>query len=103
VIFSISKKKDHSILKTLDYQLKTPEFYPEILSLAVFYGRKCQADIIEIPFECAEPIQNEILGKILLQKRGRIYQCHPKSFDSPLAKAWSDIRFHLYDGDMAFS
>ena len=90
-------------LKTLDFHFNDPKQYKNILALAIHYGRKYKADTIEIPEEVAVFLKNSISGKILLQNKERIYQCHPYSEESPLAGAWHDIRLHLYDGDMAFS
>jgi hypothetical protein len=103
VVFSISQKEGSFILKTLDFQLKDSSQHPWILALAVHYGKKFEVDTIELPSEVASHLQTSLLGKILLQEKKRIYQCHPESNDSPLAGAWDDINLHLYDGDMAFS
>jgi len=103
VVFSISQKEGSFVLKTLDFQFKDSNQHPWILALAVHYGKKFKVDTIEIPWEAASYLQTSLLGKTLLQEKTRIYQCHPKSNDSPLAGAWHDINLHLFDGDMAFS
>ena len=103
VVFSVSKKESNVAVKTLDFKFSDPSQYRYILALAVHYGKMYKADTIEIPDEVALPLKTGILGKLLLQAKMRVYQCHPKSDDSPLAGAWHEIRRHLYDGDMAFS
>ena len=103
VVFSVSQKPGGIALKTLDFCFHDPAQYPVILALAVRYARQYHADTVEVPAEIAGSLQNTLLGKLLLVKKTRIYQCHPKAEDSPLAKAWADIELHLYDGDMAFS
>jgi len=102
-VFSVSRKGTHIFLKTLDFQLIEPAYDQYILALALHYGQQFRADTIEVPHEVAQYLQGSLLGKILLQEKQRIYQCMPKSNDSPLAQSWPDIRLHLYDGDMAFS
>jgi hypothetical protein len=103
VVFSISQKESGSAVKTLDFSFANSSLYPYVLALAVHYGKRYAADTIEIPEEMATSLKISLLGKLLLQYKKRIYQCHPKSEDSPLAAAWHDIKLHLYDGDMAFS
>jgi len=87
----------------LDYQLSSPEANEIILGLALHYGRLFNASVIEVPEKVAKLMQSSLFGRILLQRKERIYQCHPKTESSPLAGTWQEIEFHLYDGDMAFS
>lgn len=103
VVFSISQKPGGVALKTLDFSLQDPRQIPVILALAVRYARSYRADTIEVPAEVVSSLQSSLLGKLLLVEKNRIYQCHPKSADSPLAQAWHHIELHLFDGDMAFS
>ncbi len=103
IVFSVSQKGDTIAVKILDFRLRDTTQYPFILALAVHYGRLNNADTIEIPDEVALCLETSILGKMLLQTKLRIYQCRPKSENSPLARAWYNITRHLYDGDMAFS
>jgi len=72
------------------------------LALALRYGQTYDAETIEFPAEIAVHMTDG-LQKVLLQPKERIYQCMPKSDDSPLAQLWNNISFHLWDGDMAFS
>ena len=101
VVFSISQKPSGTVLKTLDFHILDMDQY--ILALAVRYARKYQADTIEVPVEVVKGFEGSLLGKLLLVKKTRIYQCHPMGKESPLAKAWHKLELHLYDGDMAFS
>jgi GNAT superfamily N-acetyltransferase len=103
VVFSISQKGNNVALKILDYRVSDVSQYASILALAVHYGKRLNADILEIPDEVAGMLKGSLLGWILLIAKSRIYQCFPKSEESPLAKAWVDLELHLYDGDMAFS
>ena len=103
VVFSVSQKGRGFALKTLDFRFTNPSDQRCVLALAIKFGRQYQAGTIEIPQEAASYLQDSILGKLLLDEKKRIYQCMPKSDDSPLAQSWQEMTLHLYDGDMAFS
>lgn len=103
VVFSISQKKNGVVIKTLDYSIQDPQQYQQILALAVHLGKQNDAVTIEVPAEVAQTLTGSRLGRMLLLKKTRIYQCYPSSESSPLANNWEDIALHLYDGDMAFS
>jgi len=103
VVFSISKKPGGMAVKTLDFRSQGEAQLDAILALALRYARQYQADTIEVPAEVAGKLQGSLLGRLLLVEKSRIYQCHPKAADSPLAQAWQQIELQLYDGDMAFS
>ena len=103
VIFSISQKGNDVALKILDYRVSNFSQYASILALAVQYGKEFNADILEIPDDVAGMLKGSLLGWVILLAKRRIYQCLPKSEESPLAKAWLDLELHLFDGDMAFS
>ncbi len=103
VVFSVSQKGEQVMLKALDYAFASSADQQLVLTLAVYYGRKYRADTIELPRQAVEKLRRTLLGKILLHKKERIYQCMPKSEDSPLAQAWEEMALKLVDGDMAFS
>ncbi len=102
VVFSISSKGEQTSLKTRDFRFSQPSYERAVLALALRYAREYGAATIEIPAETAAHLP-EKLGKLLLQRKERIYQCMPQSEDSPLARLWPEISLHLWDGDMAFS
>ena len=101
-VFSVSQQGERTVVKTRDFRFRQPSYERAVLALALQYGRTYEAATIEIPAEIASHLPAG-LRKVLLQPKERIYQCMPKSDDSPLAQFWNDIRFHLWDGDMAFS
>jgi GNAT superfamily N-acetyltransferase len=101
-VFSVSQKGEKIALKALDFRFTQQFDERAVAALALKYARRYNADSIEIPAEIAKLLLGW-LGKLLLQQKERIYQCMPKSDDSPLAKLWPDITLHLFDGDMAFS
>lgn len=102
VVFSVSDKGTQTVLKTRDFRFSQPSYKRAVLGLALRYAREHNAATLEIPAEIAAHLPNR-LGKLLLQPKERIYQCMPKSEDSPLAQLWEEITLHLWDGDMAFS
>lgn len=102
VVFSVSAKGERTTLKTRDFRFSQPSYERVVLGLALRYARHFDAVNIEIPAEIAAHLPNQ-LRKLLLQPKERIYQCMPKSEDSPLAQLWPEISLHLWDGDMAFS
>ena len=101
-VFSASQQGEKTVLKTRDFRFEQPSYERAVLALALRYGREYDAETIELPMEAARYIPGK-LQKVLLQPKERIYQCMPKSDDSPLALLWQEINFHLWDGDMAFS
>jgi GNAT superfamily N-acetyltransferase len=101
-VFSVSQQGEKTVLKTRDFRFEQPSYERAVLALALRYSRENNAETIELPEEIARYIPAK-LRKVLLQPKERIYQCMPKSDDSPLALLWQEIRFHLWDGDMAFS
>ena len=102
VVFSASQQGQKTVLKTRDFCFEQPSYERAVLALALRYGRAHNAETIEFPAEIAVHFPKR-LGKVLLQPKERIYQCMPKSDDSPLAQLWQEVSFHLWDGDMAFS
>jgi hypothetical protein len=101
-VFSASQKGEKAALKLLDFRFAQPSFQRAALALALRYGREYGANTIELPGEITSFLPKN-LARSLLQRKERIYQCMPKSEDSPLAQHWNEITLHLYDGDMAFS
>lgn len=101
-VFSISQQGETTVVKTRDFRLEQPSYERTVLALALQYGRTYNAAAIELPAEIANHLPQR-LQKALLQPKERIYQCMPKSDDSPLAQVWDQINLHLWDGDMAFS
>jgi len=48
-------------------------------------------------------LDNAMLGKLIVTKKQRICQVHPKSEDSPLGLAWRDLKQSYVDGDTPFT
>ncbi len=103
VVFSVTEKGKSISLKILDFAFFDAVDFRYVLALAIKMGQRYEADVIEMPREIADLMYSTLLGRLLLHEKQRIYQAMPKSEISPLAQAWPDLVFHLYDGDMSFS
>ena len=103
VVFSVSQKEKYVALKILDFSFANAVEFRYIFALAIKIGQQYKADTIEMPHEIATLMRSTLLGRLLLHEKQRVYQAMPKDKKSPLAQAWPDLVFHLYDGDMSFS
>ncbi|MEX2160843.1 MAG: GNAT family N-acetyltransferase [Anaerolineales bacterium] len=100
VCFQSSRIGGRRVLKVLDYQLTQPGL---LLPATLQQARRVRADLIEGPAELAAPLAGSRLGRILVHRRQRTLQVHPRAADSPMAQAWAHIEQTYCDGDMAFT
>ncbi len=103
VVYQISGKSTHKMIKVLDWKIDHADRNKIVLALAARLGDEFQADNIELPYQVGLAIPSPTHKIVLLHEKERVYQCHPKDAKSPLAKAWPQIDFKLADGDMPFS
>ncbi len=103
LVFQVSGKPHHVTVKVLDWGIDDRNANQIVLAQAIQVGNHYQADIIELPFQAGKAIPSSVHKIVLLHEKERVYQCHPKSSDSPLARAWPELEFKLADGDMPFS
>jgi GNAT superfamily N-acetyltransferase len=103
IVFSVSDIRSDIVLKLMDIRLANREDEKYTLPLVLKYAQTFHADRIDLPKEQAESLAGSFLKSILLQKKFRVTQCHPKDDQSPLAKAWPRMQLNYCDGDMAFS
>jgi len=103
IIFQASQSHDLRTMKTLDTVFCESGDERYILPLAFRFAREFKAHQIDLPAEAVSKFKNTWLGRILLNRRERIYQGMPSSEESPLARTWEEIRFQYTDGDMPFS
>jgi GNAT superfamily N-acetyltransferase len=103
VVFQLTSVGDRTEVKTLDVSLASASDQRLILPLALGYARRFNACLVSLPEAAVVDFRQTRLGKILLLRRERIYQCMPRSQGSPLAHAWESITFTFSDGDMPFS
>jgi GNAT superfamily N-acetyltransferase len=95
--------QEHGEVKTLDVSLADSVDQSNLLPLALRYARQYHASLVSLPEAAVDGFRKTLLGKMLLLRRERIYQCMPRSKESPLAQAWERITFTFSDGDMPFS
>lgn len=100
VVFQFSQIGQAKVLKVLDVLLSDTNV---VLPLALKLGKEKQADEIIMSTAYAHHVKRNLLGRLLLVGRERIYQISPRAEDSPLAKHWREIKLDYCDGDMAFS
>jgi GNAT superfamily N-acetyltransferase len=103
IVFSVSTIRSEIVLKLMDISLTSRNDERFVLPLVLKFGQMFLADRIELPKEQAEMLTDGNLKRVLLHRKFRITQCHPKDDQSPLAKAWPEMQLNYYDGDMAFS
>ncbi|MEX1143307.1 MAG: GNAT family N-acetyltransferase [Anaerolineales bacterium] len=103
ICFQSSRIRGRQVLKVLDYQIVPAAPAGLLLALAAQQGRRLGADLIEGPLELAAPLGGGWLAKLLVRRRQRVCQVHPRGADSPLGRAWPELRQSYVDGDMAFT
>ncbi len=103
VVFQVTSGQAHTEVKILDVSLAASVDQRTLLPLALCYARQFNASLVSLPEAAVEDFRKTSLGKLLLLRRERIYQCMPRSQDSPLAQAWERLTFTFSDGDMPFS
>lgn len=97
-IFQFSRIRGRGMLKVLDSEQLTPR---RLLTLALRAARQRRAVVIEGGAELAEPLG--WLRKLLVVRKQRTLQLHPRAANSPLAQALPTLQQHYVDGDMAFT
>jgi len=103
ICFQSSRIRSRQVLRVLDYQFVPAAPAGLLLALAAQHGRRLGADLIEGPLELAAPLAGGLLASLLVHRRQRICQVHPRAADSPLGRAWTELRQSYVDGDMAFT
>jgi hypothetical protein len=98
VIVQSSIIRKRGMLKVLDSEQLTPR---QVLALALRAARQRGAAVMEGGAELAEPLG--WLRPLLLVRKQRTLQLHPRSTDSALAKALPSLQQRYTDGDMAFT
>ncbi|MBW8009816.1 MAG: GNAT family N-acetyltransferase [Chloroflexi bacterium] len=103
IIFQISQIEGRWVLKTLDHDFSDPEYESYILPIALKLAKEKRVDVIEISHRITLPIESSLIGRLILGTKQRIYQCKPKSEDSPLGRNWTNITLSYVDGDTPFT
>ncbi|MCH7662903.1 MAG: GNAT family N-acetyltransferase [Chloroflexi bacterium] len=103
VAFQFSVIGDSRVLKVLDVSLISELDARYVLPMALAVAKSKGAHQIEIPSEYATALESGVLGKLIMTKKQRICQVHPKAEDSSLGKAWRNLQQNYVDGDTPFS
>jgi len=103
IILSVVSKRQKIILSVLDFNLVNPEVQQYACSVILEYAKKNRADCINLPESLASIFRSIKLIDPFVLKKKRIYFCHPKNEESPLAAALVDIRFDYCDGDTTYT
>lgn len=100
VCFQLSRIRGRQTLKVLDHEWKDAEL---LLPLALKMAAEKKAALIEGPAGLAALGERSWLGRLLVQRRVRTTQVHPRAADSPLGRAWQQLEPSYLDGDTAFT
>ena len=103
ICFQSSRIRGSQVVKVLDSQFAPEAPVTLLLALAVQQASRLHADVIEGPAQLAAPLGGSLLARLLVQRRQRICQVHPRAKDSPLGRAWPELQQTYVDGDMAFT
>jgi GNAT superfamily N-acetyltransferase len=102
-VFQFSRIRGRGVLKVLDHYFEDGKHGRLLLAMAIRLGRQREAQVIEGPAVLAEPLGSGFLACLLVRRKQRTLQVHPRSADSPLGKAWPQLEQTYVDGDMAFT
>jgi GNAT superfamily N-acetyltransferase len=97
-LFQFSRIRGQGVLKVLDHTLAPAA----LLALALRVAGERGAGLVEGPAELAAALSG-VWRSLLLRRKQRTLQVHPRSAGSPLAAAWPQLVQHYTDGDMAFT
>ncbi|MDH3943301.1 MAG: GNAT family N-acetyltransferase [Anaerolineae bacterium] len=100
--FQFSLMRGRRVLKVLDVESR-PGDGGFVLKAALQAAGQKRAQQIELAPEHAASLTGGWIDSLLLRRRRRIYQVHPRSADSSLAKVKDRLVLHYTDGDTPFT
>lgn len=103
ICFQTSLIDGRRVVKVLDHQFPPSAPGDLLLELALQHARRVRADLIEGSSELAAPLGSGVPARLLVRRRQRVCQVHPRTADSPLARARHQLEQTYCDGDMAFT
>jgi hypothetical protein len=103
VVLSISRKKNKSVVKILDFYFEDSEETVIAGYLALKYAADYRIDRLEYPTALALYFAGQPALKKAVKRKKRLYLFHPRSHDSPLARLASKIDLNYCDSDTAFT
>jgi predicted N-acetyltransferase YhbS len=102
-VLQFSRIRGRGVLKVLDHHFDDGKHGRLLLAMAIRLGRQREAQVIEGPAVLAEPLGSGFLARLLVRRKQRTLQVHPRAADSPLGQAWPRLEQSYVDGDMAFT
>ncbi|MCW5876641.1 MAG: GNAT family N-acetyltransferase [Anaerolineales bacterium] len=103
VCLQSSRIRDRRVLKVLDHHFPPGAPAGLLAALALQQARRLRVEVVEGPAELAAPLAGGWLGSLLLRRKQRTLQLHPRGADSPLARALPRLHQTYPDGDTAFT
>jgi len=102
-VFLVTRKRDLTVLKILDYSLCYHSDLHYILDIALQEAARWKAELIVASHNFWPIIKNHSLLRLLTQHRKRGYYIHSASQGSVLPENLKDLDFDFCDSDYAFS
>jgi GNAT superfamily N-acetyltransferase len=103
LIMSVSRHKNRTTLKILDYYFFDPQDTIVAVYHALKYAREYRADRLEFPPGPEAYLGNYIPSPHRPKRKKRLYLFHPRSSESPLARLAHQIALDYCDSDTAFT
>jgi hypothetical protein len=103
LVLSISRNKNKTTIKLLDYNFHDSKDRLIAAYLALKYAREYRADRLEFPVGLEDfwPSQTGLMLRV--KKKKRLYLFYPRSNSSPLARLAQKIQLDYCDSDTAFT
>lgn len=102
-VFLVTKKRDMTVLKILDYSLSYSYDLHCIVDIALKEAARWKAELMVAPHNFWPIIKVHPFLSLLTQHRKRGYYIHPTPQNSVFPDNLKDLRFDLCDSDYAFS
>jgi GNAT superfamily N-acetyltransferase len=103
VVLSVSRKKNKSVVKILDFYFENSEDTFIAGDLALKYAANYRIYRLEYPTALELFFSGQPALKKDIKRKKRLYLYHPRSHDSPLGKLASKIELNYCDSDTAFT
>jgi len=103
LVLSVSRNKNKTILKVLDFYFHDPKNIYIAGLLALKYARDYRVDRLEYPAEPAIFLENQPDLIPMIKKKKRLYLFYPQSNISPLSTVAKKIKLNYCDSDTAFT
>jgi GNAT superfamily N-acetyltransferase len=103
LILSISRHKNRTTLKVLDYYFYDPQDIFIAGYYAIKYAREFRVDRLEFPSDLEIFLKEQVCATHRVKRKKRLYLFYPRSSESPLARLADKIALNYCDSDTAFT